>query len=265
MKTLLGIEQSDLPAILDAQLPPDAYKAVPGATGLTDIDPGYMRKVLNENFGLCGIGWGYTYDPTDLHTEIEERARASGGKRRVVMANLKKLIFWYAMDNQGQIVKAEVPSSGGSENDVEAYAMSGSITNALGKAVSNIGFQESVYLGKRSHKTAPAPKAATAKSAPAASAATAPAAKPAPAPAAKSAAPAATAPANKPAPAAIQDTSFVIGVGKRAGQSLAAVWAEGAEGQKSIQFYAGMPGGTPVKDQLIQAAKVFLAAQSVPA
>jgi pyruvate/2-oxoglutarate dehydrogenase complex dihydrolipoamide acyltransferase (E2) component len=264
MKTLLGIEQSDLPAILDAQLPPDAYKAVPGATGLTDIDPGYMRKVLNENFGLCGIGWGYTYDPSDLHTEIEERARASGGKRRVVMANLKKLIFWYAMDDQGRIVKAEVPSSGGSENDVEAYAMSGSITNALGKAVSNLGFQESVYLGKRSHKTAPAPKP-PAKSAPAASAATAPAAKPASAPAAKSAAPAATAPATKPAPAAAQDTSFVIGVGKRVGQSLAAVWAEGAEGQKAIQFYAGMPGGTPVKDQLIQAAKVFLAAQSVPA
>ena len=31
--------------------------------------------------------------------------------------------------------------------------MSGAITNALGKAVSNLGFQESVYLGKRDHRT----------------------------------------------------------------------------------------------------------------
>ena len=142
-------------AKLDAELPKDAYKAVPGAADLTDIDPNYMRKILNEVFGLCGIGWGYKYDSADMHTEIEERKRSSGqGTRRVYVATLRRLTFWYKLSAaDGSAVTCEIDASGGSDNDVEAYAMKGAITNALGHASSNLGFQESVYLGKRSHKT----------------------------------------------------------------------------------------------------------------
>jgi len=46
-----------------------------------------------------------------------------------------------------------IDASGGSENGNAAYAMKGAITNGIGNAVSNIGFQESVYLGLRSHRT----------------------------------------------------------------------------------------------------------------
>ena len=75
-----------------------AYKAVPGAADLTDIDPNYMRKILNEVFGLCGIGWGYKYDSADMHTEIEERKRSNGqGTRRVYVATLRRLTFWYKL------------------------------------------------------------------------------------------------------------------------------------------------------------------------
>ena len=81
-KTLTGMLLESVAAKLDAELPKDAYKAVPGAADLTDIDPNYMRKVLNEVFGLCGIGWGYKYDSADMHTEIEERKRSSGGTRQ---------------------------------------------------------------------------------------------------------------------------------------------------------------------------------------
>jgi len=151
--TLTGLTLAQVAEKLDAELPKDAYTAVPGAAGLTDIDPNYMRKVLNETFGMCGIGWGYSYDPNDLVVTVEERKIKAGGVRRVHVASLKRLRLWYKLNGTNVVHICDVYSSGGSDNDVEGYAMSGSITNAIGKAVSNLGFQESVYLGKRTHAT----------------------------------------------------------------------------------------------------------------
>jgi len=151
--TLTGLTLEQVAVKLDAELPKDAYTAVPGAAGLTDIDPNYMRKVLNEIFGMCGIGWGYSYDPGDLVVMVEERKIKAGGVRRVHVASLKRLRLWYKLNGVAAIHICDVYASGGSDNDVAGYAMSGSITNAISKAVSNLGFQESVYLGKRSHTT----------------------------------------------------------------------------------------------------------------
>jgi len=165
--TLTGIPFSDLPAILDRELPSDAYKPVPGGADLTDIDPGHMRKVLNETFGLCGLGWGYAYRAEDLqfHTDVRE---SKYGDRTVIVATLSHLEFWYlAVAPDGSQLRCTVHASGSSENSNHAYAMKGAITSALGNASSNIGFQESVYLGQRSHKTVgkskPAPKPPEAK------------------------------------------------------------------------------------------------------
>ena len=58
--TLTGLTLAQVAEKLDAELPKDAYTAVPGAAGLTDIDPNYMRKVLNETFGMRRIGKGYS-------------------------------------------------------------------------------------------------------------------------------------------------------------------------------------------------------------
>jgi hypothetical protein len=151
--TLTGLTLAQVAEKLDTELPKDAYTAVPGAAGLTDIDPNYMRKVLNETFGMCGIGWGYSYEPGDLIVAVEERKIKAGGVRRVHVASLKRLRLWYKLNGPAAIHICDVYASGGSDNDVEGYAMSGAITNAIGKAVSNLGFQESVYLGKRSHTT----------------------------------------------------------------------------------------------------------------
>lgn len=240
-KTLTGIPLASAAERLDAELPKDAYKAVPGAADLTDIDPNYMRKVLNEVFGLCGVGWGYRYDSADMHTEIEERKRASGGSRRVYVATLRRLTFWYKLsDGDGNVTTCEIDASGGSDNEIEAYAMKGAITNALGHASSNLGFQESVYLGKRSHRTVgkSAAKAPAAKSVPASKAA-----KPAPAPA--------------PEPVASEDpASFVIQVGQRAGQKL------GDQERKVIEWYANsMKAGNEVQTALQNAARSLLAAR----
>jgi hypothetical protein len=242
-KTLTGIPLEGAAERLDAELPKDAYKAVPGAADLTDIDPNYMRKVLNEVFGLCGVGWGYRYDSADMHTELEERKRASGGSRRVYVATLRRLTFWYKLsDGDGNVITCEIDASGGSDNEVEAYAMKGAITNALGHASSNLGFQESVYLGKRSHKTVgkSAAKAPTAKSVLAPKAA-----KPAPAP------------APTPEPAVAEDpASFVIQVGQRAGQKL------GDQERTVIEWYANsMKAAGEQQVRLQNAARSLLASR----
>ena len=63
LKTLTGLNLQDLAVKLDEELPGDAYSPVPGgALDLTDISPAYMRQVLTQCFGICGIGWGYHFD-----------------------------------------------------------------------------------------------------------------------------------------------------------------------------------------------------------
>ena len=53
------------------------------------------------------------------------------------------------------LFRSEMPvriyATGGSDNTDPEYALKGAITNAIGNAASKIGFQESVFMGKRSH------------------------------------------------------------------------------------------------------------------
>ena len=150
--TLTGLTLAEAAVRLDEQLPPDAYKPVPGGADLTDIDPNHMRKVLNEIFGVCGYGWGYQYNPETIRsrTEVREGRR---GDRTVIVVTLAYLKFWYKLLDGDELIVCEVPATGSSENSNDAYALKGALTNAIGNAVSNIGFQQSVYLGKRDHRT----------------------------------------------------------------------------------------------------------------
>lgn len=143
--TLTGLSLEEAIRKLDEELPEDAYKPVPGAVELTDISPAHMRNVLNAVFGLCGLGWGYTFEANDVSVEQE-------GNRYVAI--LKRLVFWYKVVHEdGTLGTATVDSTGASENFQPAYALKGAITSALSNAASNIGFQESVYMGRRSHRT----------------------------------------------------------------------------------------------------------------
>lgn len=189
--TLTGLPLEEVRARLDAELPPDAYSKVPGAIDLTDIDPAYMRHVLNEVFGLCGYGWGYSYNVADLDITYGEKQ---------VTALCRHLVFWFKLVEGDQVQCLEIPATGANENRVPQYAMKGALTNALGNAVSNIGFQESVYMGRRSHTTV-SRKAATARPAPA---------KPTPPPAPKKAVNGHT---NGASVNAVQPGDFIIEVG----------------------------------------------------
>jgi hypothetical protein len=249
VKTLTGLTLAEVAAKLDEELPADAYKAVPGGADLTDIDPNHMRRVLNEVFGLCGYGWGYSYNPDDMEVRTETR-KTQSGSREVVMANLKHLRFWYRISLTAEAITCEVDASGGSDNSNAAYAMKGAITNAIGNAVSNIGFQESVYLGKRSHKTVG--KKPVTRSA-------APTQKPVPAPKA-------SVPARQPedeieeiepevaAPVDSDPADFTISLGQRKGQRL------GDQPFSIIEWYATQmaTSGDAGKEALKRAAAEYV-------
>jgi len=245
-RTLTELTLSEVAVKLDAELPKDAYSAVPGAAGLTDIDPNYMRKILNEVFGMCGFGWGYSYEPADLNVMVEERTNKEGKKRRVHVAALKRLRIWYKLKSENTTHICDVYASGGSDNDVEAYALSGAITNAIGKAVSNLGFQESVYLGKRSHATVGKKPAAQGKPAITAKAS----AKPEPKPAAK-AEPVNDEIIDDPTPARV-DENFVIPTGNRKGQAL------GDQPLNVIEWYAKSLKPANEEQKALQAAALQL-------
>ena len=152
-KTLTGMTLEEVAVRLDEQLPPDAYKPVPGGADLTDIDPNFMRKVLNEIFGVCGYGWGYDYDASTIRSRTDVRTNRSGKEYTVIIVTLSFLELWYKLVIEDEVLVCNVPATGSSENSNDAYALKGALTNAIGNAVSNIGFQQSVYLGKRDHRT----------------------------------------------------------------------------------------------------------------
>jgi hypothetical protein len=187
--TITGMTIEDLRKALDKELPSDAYKAIPGQSYLTDINPGYMKQCLNDVFGICGMGWNYEYDPAHLLIQ-------SGSKDGWTEVLLKTGTFWFMMvDEANEMQKITITASGGSENKQMQHALKGAITNMIGNAVSQIGFQSSVYMGKRTHNNA-------GKSSGHQKAARTPAGK---APAAKAPATAVKAPATKtPAPAGKQ-------------------------------------------------------------
>jgi hypothetical protein len=146
-KTQTGMTITDLRAALDKELPANAYKSIPGQSYLTDINPGYMKKCLNDVFGICGMGWSYEYQPENLLIQ-------NGSNENWTAVLLRAGTFWFKMlDDAGEAHRITITASGGSENKQMQHALKGAITNMIGNAVSQIGFQESVYMGIRSHLT----------------------------------------------------------------------------------------------------------------
>jgi hypothetical protein len=149
MKTLNGYPVSELTTILDQPLPRTAYKKIPaGALNLTDIDAGWQRRAFNKVFGLYGIGWGFDFNREDMDLRHE------ANKNDKILPFVRVYgHFWYAYIKDGQVCRAVFPVTGAnsSQSGNEAYALKGAITNAIGFGASMIGWQESVYLGARSH------------------------------------------------------------------------------------------------------------------
>ncbi len=143
-------------AELQKPLPASAYKPVPGASDLTDIDPAYLTEVATQIFGPIGFGWWYDFQPADLTISAEARTAKSGREYTVFTASLHKLIVRYRLlDASGHTLISEpITATGGSDNEVESYAVRGALTNALGAAFAKLTWQLPVYKGQLSHRNA---------------------------------------------------------------------------------------------------------------
>ena len=150
MRTLNGYPISELTTILDQPLPPTAYKQIPGGAGLTDIDAGWQRRAFNKIFGVYGLGWGFDF----RHEHIDIRHELNAKEKLVPFAKVYGK-FWFAYKDESGVHKVEFPVTGANSNQsgtgAEGYTLKGAITNAIGFGASMIGWQESVYLGARSH------------------------------------------------------------------------------------------------------------------
>lgn len=147
-ETLSGYTLEEVVEKLDAPLHEDAYKAVRNAQYLTDISPAYRNEFFNKYFGLCGYGWGFSYDPSEF--KVGQYKNHKGTLFHT--AEIHSGEFWYKLIIDGEEKTITVQANGFHENpNGRGYAMKGAITNFLNQAASQLGWQLSVYKGLRSH------------------------------------------------------------------------------------------------------------------
>lgn len=142
-KTLRGVPAGVMFNALSQLLPKTAYKAA-GVSYLTDINTGFMTRMLESIFGPAGLGWKFEYDTDDLQVTVGEKNR--------INAVLKKGTFTYFLVGPDGIkYDYSVTSAGSSDNNEDGYAIAGAITATLGQCISRMGWQNPVYCGMASH------------------------------------------------------------------------------------------------------------------
>lgn len=154
-KTLTGLTLGEAINRMAEILPPAAYKKVPGAADLTDIDPAHLTETATKVFGPCGIGWAFHYDPANLEVRWVERTKRSGDVYETYEAELKQLTLRYAYVADDTVRWSEpIPANGGVDNENRGYAERGSLTNAIGAAFAKLCWQLLVYKGVVDHTNA---------------------------------------------------------------------------------------------------------------
>lgn len=125
------------------QTPPEHTKAISGKSySGTSPKPYYLIKKATDTFGPCGIGWGFTV--------TEERVEDGAGGERLHIARVK---VWYKWNGE----RGEVEHIGGTPFSgtrasgkpfVDEDAPKKSVTDALVKALSLIGFAGDIFMGR---------------------------------------------------------------------------------------------------------------------
>jgi len=133
------------------------YSGAGGFSG-TAISGHYMVMKATEMFGPIGIGWGYTIEEERYDSGAAVSWDADGNETARAMTHVMRLKLWF--DNGGQRGEVEhfgitpyVYTSGGYNNKplriiTDHEAPKKSLTDALKKCLSMIGFGADVYLGE---------------------------------------------------------------------------------------------------------------------
>lgn len=122
-----------------------------GTSGLSSIDAYYMFRQATKIFGPVGSGWGFS-ETSEEYKAGAPILDAQGEIVGSVINHICRINFWYLLDGN----KCEFPSIGttkyiqktkyGISADEEAPKKS--LTDAIKKALSMLGFSSDVYMGK---------------------------------------------------------------------------------------------------------------------
>lgn len=123
--------------------PPDQTKAITGKSYQgTSPKPHYLVHKATETFGPCGIGWGFTIE--------DERIEEGAGGERMSIARVKVWFEWNGkrgeVEHIGGTQFSGTRSSGKPFTDEDAPKKS--VTDALIKALSMIGFAGDIFMGR---------------------------------------------------------------------------------------------------------------------
>lgn len=123
--------------------PKDQTKAITGKSySGTSPKPHYLVRKATETFGPCGIGWGFQI--------VDERIEEGAGGERLSIARVK---VWYEWEGR----RGEVEHIGGTQFSgtrksgqpfTDEDAPKKSVTDALVKALSMIGFAGDIFMGR---------------------------------------------------------------------------------------------------------------------
>jgi len=123
--------------------PPAQTKTITGKSySGTSPKPYYLVQKATETFGPCGIGWGFVI--------VDERIEDGAGGERLSIARVK---VWYEWNGK----RGEVEHIGGTQFSgtrssgkpfTDEDAPKKSVTDALIKALSMIGFAGDIFMGR---------------------------------------------------------------------------------------------------------------------
>lgn len=122
---------------------PKHVKAITGkAYQGTSPKPHYLIHKATEAFGPCGIGWGFTI--------VSERIEEGSDGDKLHIARVKVWYEWQGKRGEVEHVGA-TPFSGkrsSGKSFIDEDAAKKSVTDALVKALSMIGFAGDIFLGR---------------------------------------------------------------------------------------------------------------------
>lgn len=123
--------------------PPQHTKAITGKTYQgTSPKPHYLVHKATETFGPIGIGWGFTI--------VNERIEEGAGGERMHIAQVRVWYKWNGergeVEHIGGTQFSGIRSSGKPFTDEDAPKKS--VTDALVKALSMIGFAGDIFMGR---------------------------------------------------------------------------------------------------------------------
>lgn len=149
-------EKKSLELWNNVKTPDPAYtKQFTGAGGFsgTSVNGVYTIRQLTENFGKVGSGWGYEIIDDDFHnghTVFNEQGDSIG----LVSVHTLRINFWYMEDGEkksfeqyGHTPFITYSKKYKNMNTDMEYAKK-SLTDAISKAASLLGFNADVFMGK---------------------------------------------------------------------------------------------------------------------